>query len=540
VKGLNVGAILARLRIVFAGYTAGQKAMTAIAIVVALAGAGMFATWVSKPTYAPLFTGLSSTDASAITAKLTEAKTPYELAEGGQTIMVPQADVYQQRINLSGEGLPAGGGGGDGYSLLDKASMTSSDFQQKVTYQRALEGELRKTIEAIDGVQAAVVHVAIPEEDVFTENASKPTASVLVKTNPSTPLKSAQVEAIVHLVSSSVPKLAAEQVTVADSAGRVLNAAGEKGGASAMSDARAQQTKGYEDDTANAVQTMLDKLVGPGHAVTRVDATLNFDQKTTDEQQYVSNPKAPPLTSSTTKETYDGAGAPVGGVLGPDNAAVPSGTTAGTNSKYIKEQEQRANAVGTLKTTTTSATGQPSRVTVAVVLDQLVAGSMVDADVTKLVTAAAGLNVARGDVVTVSKMAFDTKVATESKKELEAAAAEKKQDDMINMGKTGGLALLIVLALFIAIKKGRKVERTMVDLGELSVYREQHAALEASTRSMAMAGQVESPKPLEAAESTQAKLESTAVSRREIGQLIEQQPDAVARLLRGWLVERKP
>ena len=168
-KGFNLNAITDRLRSTFSGFTAGQRAMTAIAVVVALVGVGLFATWVAKPTYAPLFTGLSGTDASAITAKLTEAKQPYQLADGGLTVLVPQADVYQQRIDLSGQGLPAGGGGGDGYSLLDKQSMTSSDFQQKITYQRALEGELRQTIEAIDGVQAAVVHVAIPEEDVFTE-----------------------------------------------------------------------------------------------------------------------------------------------------------------------------------------------------------------------------------------------------------------------------------------------------------------------------------------------------------------------------------
>ena len=535
-KGLNLGALTDKLRSMFSGFTTGQKAMTSIAVIVALVGVVLFASWVAKPTYAPLFTGLSGTDASAITAKLTESKEAYQLADGGQTVLVPQADVYQQRINLSGAGLPAGGGGGDGYSLLDKQSMTSSDFQQKVTYQRALEGELRKTIEAIDGVQTAVVHLAIPAEDVFSENAAKATASVLVKTDATSPLKPQQVEAIVHLVSSSVPKLGADQVTVADSSGRVLNAAGDNGGASAVSDARAQQTHGYEADTTDSIQTMLDKLVGPGHSVTRVDAALNFDQQTSDKQEYITDKNNPPLTDSTTKETYKGVGMPVGGVLGPDNGAVPSGTTGGANSSYVKEQVNRANAVGTLKTTTTSATGQPSRVSVAVVLDQLVAGNLNTADLTKLVTAAAGLNPTRGDVVTISTMAFDTKAAAVAKKELDAAVADKKQADLIGMGKTGGLILLIVLALFVAVKKGRRVERTPVDIGELSVLREQRA-LEASNRALgagsAIAAPVLSPAP------AIAQAESQAISRREIGQLIEQQPDEVARLLRGWLAESK-
>jgi flagellar M-ring protein FliF len=537
VKGFNVGAMTDKVRAMFAGFTNGQKAMSAIAIVVAIVGAVVFATWVTKPTYAPLFTGLSGTDASAITAKLTEGKEPYQLADGGQTVLVPQADVYQQRITLSGAGLPAGGGGGDGYSLLDKESMTSSDFQQKVTYQRALEGELRKTIEAIDGVQTAVVHLAIPADDVFTDSAGTATASVLVKTDATTPLKPEQVEAIVHLISSSVPKLAANQVTVADSSGRVLNAAGENGGASAMSDAQAQQKESFEEDTTNSVQTMLDKLVGPGHSVTRVDAALNFDQQTSDKQMYLTDKNALPLTDSTTKETYTGAGTPVGGVLGPDNNAVPSGTApGGANSSYVKESVNRANAVGTLKTTTTTAPGQPSRVTVAVVLDQLVAGNVNNAELTKLVTSAAGLDTKRGDVVTISKMAFDTKAAAAAKKELDAAASAASQANMINMAKTGGLILLIALALFVAVKKGRKVERTAVDIGELTALREQ-AALEAAGRplELEMAGAMPALPP--GAGVAQAELQ--AVSRREIGQLIDHQPDEVARLLRGWLSDKR-
>jgi len=539
VKGLNPSAALDKLRSLFSGFTGGQKAMTAIAVVVALVGAGLFVSWASKPTYAPLFSGLSSTDAAAVTAKLAEAKEPYQLADGGQTILVPQADVYQQRITLSGEGLPSGNGGGDGYSLLDKQSMTSSDFQQQVTYQRALEGELRKTIEAIDGVQTAVVHLAVPKEDVFTENAAVPTASVLVQTSPASPLKPAQVEAIVHLVSSSVPKLTADQVTVADSSGRVLNSGGE-GGASAQNDARAEQAQSIEDDTSSSVQSMLDKLVGPGHAVVRVDAALNFDQTKVDREEYIANKLNPPLTDSVTKETYKGAGAgsPVGGVLGPDNNAVPSGTATGGNNSYVKQSDNRTNAVGTLKTSTTRAPGQISRMTVAVVLDQLVAGGVNDAEVTKLVTSAAGLDPKRGDVVTVSKLAFDTQAAAAAKKELDAAAADKQRADMFNMAKTGGLIVLIALALFIGVRRSRKEQRTPVDLGELPVYRDEPAGLPSAP--MAMAVTSASSAPVLPPAPANALAESNLQARNEIGQLIEQQPDEVARLLRGWLVDRRP
>ena len=534
-NGFNPRALMERVRILFAGFTTGQKTMTAIAVVAVLVGGGLFVSWVSKPTYAPLFTSLSSTDAAAITAKLTEAKEPYQLADGGQTVLVPQADVYQMRINLSGQGLPAGGGNGDGYSLLDKQSLTTSDFQQRITYQRALEGELRKTIEAIAGVQAAVVHLAIPEQDVFTTDAAKPTASVLVKTVPGSPLTPTQVEAVVHLVSSAVPKLDAKDVTVADSEGHVLNAAGSDGG-SAVSDARAQQRLTVADGTAAAVQSMLDKVVGPGHAVVRVDADLSYDQQTTDRQEYIAD-KQPPvqLNSTTSKETYSGNGTPVGGVLGPDNVATSAN---GGKSSYVKQSDTHTNALGTLTQHTVAAPGQVRRMTVAVVLDQKVAGSADMTQISNLVSAAAGLNTQRGDVVTVTKMPFDTTAAAQAQKDLEQAASDKRTNDLLNIGKTAGLILLLGVALFVFARRSRRVERTPLDLGELEAIGDPRPALGRSQTLALDSGA--STLPALAPLPVSPEAEARAVRREEIGQLIEDQPDEVAKLLRGWLVERRP
>ncbi|MGZ4775528.1 MAG: flagellar basal-body MS-ring/collar protein FliF [Oryzihumus sp.] len=537
-NGFDPKALMARARNLFSGFTTGQKAMTAIAVVAAVVGGTFFVSWVSQPTYAPLFTSLSSTDAAAITAKLTEAKEPYQLADGGTTVLVPQADVYQQRINLSGQGLPAGGGNGDGYSLLDKQSLTTSDFQQKVTYQRALEGELRKTIESIDGVQAAVVHLALPEQDVFTSDAAKPTASVLVKTAPGTSLTSSQVEAVVHLVSSAVPKLDASAVTVADASGQVLSAAGQDGASSALNDARAQQSRTASDATAAAVQSMLDKVVGPGHAVVRVDTSLNYDQQTVDREEYLVDKKQVPLTVSTSKETFKGNGSAVGGVLGPDNISVPSGT-GGSASTYTKESGDQTNAVGTQKTHTTAAPGQVKRMTVAVVLDAATTGSADPKQISALVASAAGLDTARGDVVTVDKLPFDTKAAAAAAKELAQAESDKRTSDLINLAKTVGLVLLLALALFVFARRSRKVERTPVDLGELEAYREERAQL-ARPQTLAIDSGLGSQAVLEAPKPISPEAEMRAAMHDEISQFIDDQPDEVARLVRGWLVERRP
>ena len=172
---------------------------------------------------------------------------------------------------------------------------------------------------------------------------------------------------------------------------------------------------------------------------------------------------------------------------------------------------------------------------VAVVLDQLVAGGVNDAEVTKLVTSAAGLDPKRGDIVTVSKLAFDTQAAAEAKKELDAAAADKQRADMFDMAKTGGLIVLIALALFIGVRRSRKEERTPVDLGELPVYRDEPAELESAPLAMAVTSA--STAPVLPAAPANALAESNLQARNEIGQLIEQQPDevaaAAARLARG-------
>jgi flagellar M-ring protein FliF len=164
----------------FAAFTPGQKAVTLLGVVALVLGGVLFANWAAKPTYAPLFSNLSSTDASAIVDKLNSSGTTYQLADGGTTIMVPQGQVYDLRLKMSGQGLPAQSD--TGYSLLDKQGVTTSDFMQNVDYQRALEGELGKTIKSINGVQAAAVHLAIPQKDVFATDSQKPTASVLVTT----------------------------------------------------------------------------------------------------------------------------------------------------------------------------------------------------------------------------------------------------------------------------------------------------------------------------------------------------------------------
>jgi flagellar M-ring protein FliF len=168
----------------FLSFTPGQKAVTVAAIIALSIGGYAFSTWAAKPTYAPLFTNLSPTDASAMIDKLNTSKIPYQLGANGTEILVPQQSVYSTRLTMSSAGLPTAGT--SGYSLLDKEGITTSEFKQRVDYQRALEGELAKTIKSINGVTDAQVHLAIPQQTVFNDGTQKPTGSVLITTVPGT------------------------------------------------------------------------------------------------------------------------------------------------------------------------------------------------------------------------------------------------------------------------------------------------------------------------------------------------------------------
>ena len=208
----------------FLAFTPGQKAVTIAAILALTVGGYAFSSWASKPDYAPLFTNLAPADASAIVDKLNANKTPYQLAANGTEILVPQKQVYNLRLTMSSAGLPSSGS--TGYSLLDKEGITTSEFKQQVDYQRALEGELSKTIKSINGVADAAVHLAIPQQTVFDDGTQKPTASVLITTTPGTQLASAQVSRWSTWCPPRCPVPPAK-VTVSDSTGHVLSAGGD-------------------------------------------------------------------------------------------------------------------------------------------------------------------------------------------------------------------------------------------------------------------------------------------------------------------------
>ncbi|WP_433079937.1 flagellar basal-body MS-ring/collar protein FliF [Dactylosporangium sp. CA-052675] len=519
-------------------FSPGQKAVTIFAVLALAIGGYFFASWSGRPAMAPLFSNLAATDASAIVDKLNADGVTYSLSDGGGTINVPADQVYALRIEMSGAGLPAQGDAG--YALLDKQGIMTSEFMQQVTYRRALEGELAKTIGSIKNVNSASVHLAIPEKDVFTDDQQAPTASVLVNTGNQS-LTGDQVTSIVHLVSSSVEGLEPNAVTVVSAGGKVLSTSDAGGGSGG--DGGGAATSAYEQRLRTAVQTMLDTVVGPGHSAVNVTAALNYDNTETKTQKYVADPAVPPLSEQKKSEQYSGGnGVPVGGVLGPDNIQVPNGTGAGGDGQYQQTTETRNNAVGMVTETTKSAPGRVDKLGIAVIVDSAVA--KVDlAQLQQLVSSAVGLDPARGDQIAVSSMAFDTSAATAEQNAAKEAAKGQQAQVMQQYIQMGAIVLALLILLIIAAlaqRKRRKAEQQKLTEEQNAALEDMQAAIEAARAKLALEG---GGGPGGAAALEGGGAPGDEFDRdgrfRDLTTMVEKQPDEVAQLLRGWLADRR-
>ncbi|MDT4994177.1 MAG: flagellar M-ring protein FliF [Actinoplanes sp.] len=514
----------------FKSFAPGQKAVTIAAILALVIGGYFFATWAAKPSYSILFNNLSTKDASAIVQSLQKSGSAYELANNGQTIMVPQDQVDSLRLSLSGEGLP--GDSATGYSLLDQQGITTSDFMQHVDYQRAMEGELANTIKSIDGVEAATVHLVMPQKNVFADDQDKTTASVLVATSPSQPLSNQQVQAIVHLVASSVEGLDPTQVTVAGADGKILSAGGGAAVASGGDSGSDSETVSFQNRLSTSLQNMLDSVVGPGHSAVTTTAQLDFDQTETTTKSYMSDPSVAALSESISREAYNGNGNGTGGVLGPDNLQVPTGlgSSAGAG-QYVNSSDVRNNAINETNEVRRNAPGKVSRLSVAVLLDSTTAGAVNPAQVQQLISAAAGIDPTRGDTVAVSAMPFNTSAAQAAQQALATAAAADRSAKQLSVLKTGTMGLVVLILIFLAWRASRRARnRKALSPTELQHLEDMQAALE-QQRLAELNAAIPSP-TLEQINATDQGREDR---QREIEQMVEEQPEEMAALLRGWL-----
>ncbi len=446
-----------RLKQVVAGFSVAQRTIALIGIALLVMGAIALGAWLSRPQMSPLFTGLSAGDASAVVEQLKSAGVPYELAEGGATILVPDDQVYAQRLTAASAGLP--GDTSEGYTLLDQMGVTASEFQQSVTYKRAIEGELASTIGAMDGISTASVQLAIPEESVFVAERQSPTASVFVKTRNGSALGDEKIEAIVHLTSAAVPGMTPEDVAVTDQNGRVLSAVG-----AGLVGSSSKQATEHEAKVAASVSRMLDTIVGPGNATVSVSADVASSTSERMDETY-SAPDGENLSASeqTKTETYTGGQGSGTGVLGPDNIAVPNG--ADGDGSYEFEETSRNNAVNKTTEKTITPAGEVTRQTVSIALNRGAVTGVTAAQVEALVASAAGIDVDRGDEIAVEFVEFSESAAATAQTALQAAEEERAaaaQQEILRAAIIGGSVLLAVIVLVVFLALRRRMKRRVL------------------------------------------------------------------------------
>ncbi|MEX9215188.1 flagellar basal-body MS-ring/collar protein FliF [Providencia rettgeri] len=311
-------------------------AAAAVSIIVALL------LWLRSPDYRVLLSNLSAKDGGDIVGQLTQMNVPYQIADNGSAILVPADKVHELRLKLAQSGLPKGGN--TGFELLDKEQFGISQFSEQINYQRALEGELSRTIESLSPVQSARVHLAIPKPTLFVREQKLPTASVTVGLLPGRMLDEGQISAIVHMVSSSVTGLTASNVIIVDQAGRLLT--NNDNSQLSVNSAQIKMTKEMESHLKQRIEDILSPLVGRANIHAQVTAQMDFSKVEQTSEEYKPNqtPDSAAIRSRQNSQSMQNNNGGTGGVPGAlSNQPVSAPNAPIETNKDNKDGTQTAN-----------------------------------------------------------------------------------------------------------------------------------------------------------------------------------------------------
>ncbi len=560
-KGL--GDLLARLR-------ANPRIPLIIAAAAAIAVVIAMVLWAKSPAYSVLYNNLSDEDGGAIVTQLTQMNIPYRFAEQG-ALMVPEANVHELRLRLAQQGLPKGGS--VGFELLDKEKFGISQFSEQINYQRALEGELARTIETLGPVKNVRVHLAMPKPTLFVREQKAPSASVTLNLQPGRALDEGQISAIVHMVSSSVAGLPPGNVTVVDQTGRLLTRSDSEG--RDLNDAQLKYASEVESRYQQRIEAILNPIVGMGNVHAQVTAQINFDAREQTDEQY--KPNGSPENSairSRQSSNSEQIGSPYpGGVPGAlSNQPAPANsaplTTPAANNAQNGQAGQNGNAAnnananaGTSASTTARAAGPSNtrqdnttnyeldrtirhtkmnvgdvqRLSVAVVVNYRAdakgkAIALTDAQLKQiddLTREAIGFSTNRGDSVNVVNSQFSAE--DNSIAELPFWQQQAFFDQMMNAGRW----LLVALVAFILYRKLVRPQLKKKQLQEQAVI--DATAARSEQKQDGEAYSVTLSKDEQDQERKSQQRMSAEVMSQRIRDMSENDPRVVALVIRQWM-----
>ena len=510
------------------------------AAITALVTGGMYAVTHVFVDYQVLFSNLAPEDAGAVVEALRAAKVPYRLGKNGE-VLVPESRVHEQRLRLASQGIPSGGG--VGFEIFDKNQFGLTDFSQRLNFQRALQGELARTIGQLKEVQHARVHLALPAPRVFASHDKQPSASVVLRLRAGATLRPDQVRGIVHLVTAAVDGMSPDRVTVVESTGRMLASGLDRvGGLSAnQQEARAHA----EQDVERRIQSILEPIVGMGHSAVRVAAIVNLDQIERTEERF--DPK--PLVRQQIRSNEQSQGTS----SQPTTVGEPPREKAAENLANTKSQRETENTTYEIARTVERVVvtpGDVKRLSVAVLLDvPVVNGTRTprpDAEVErikKLVASAAGIRSERDDELEVLQVPFDPTVAPGTDAPGTGTGTTTATKPLLKLpvwayGAAAAVAVAIVGFLFM---RSRKRRRVLLQTVTAAIESDGTAPPLAVAAARAAAGLPPAPgeaEPVNPLELKSKAPEHEALKARVIA-AAKDHPEQMAEILRSWMVARR-
>jgi flagellar M-ring protein FliF len=548
----------------FAGLDAAQRLKLAAgaAVLVAIAIAAIVLG--RQPDWRVLYANLGDKDGGAIVAQLSQMNIPYKYSEGGGAVMVPSDKVHDVRLRLASQGLPKGSV--SGYELMEGNRFGMTQFQEKLTFQRGLEGELTRSIQAVSAVQSARVHLALPNQNGFFREQQKPSASVLVSLYPGRTLDRAQLAGIVHLVASSVPEMAPASVSVLDDSGKLLSGASDGSGANGAGGADAQQlqyVQQIEQQYTRRILDILEPVVGRENVKAQVTADVDFSQSEQTTEQHTPNlsPEASAVRSQQVVETPGAAGAAAGaaasGIPGATSNQPPGASSAPINGAAAPLRTASAPAGGgaalgavgaggrresvtnyevdkTVKTVR-AGSGAIKRISAAVVVnyqkstgaDGKVTSAALPApqleQMTALVRESVGFNKDRGDSVNLMNAPFQNEVAAP------VETPFYKRPELLDLVRSFawpvGLVVMALIVLMGFVRPGLKA---------LAASRPPSLAAPGGTQLSALISE-EPPRPSLLSPAQAAQIANEQMRIEDARQLARQNPAAVANIVKNWV-----
>lgn len=509
-----------------------QKAIAAFLVIAVLGGLIFLSLMGSGENYAVLYRGLTQKDAAAVVEELQAQGINYKLDEQGTAVLVSQGKVYETRLNLAGQGLPKGGG--VGFEIFDKSNLGATDFVQHVNYQRALQGELARTIKEFGAVRDARVHIASPKESVFIEESKPVSASVSLTMNDSAGLSKREIKSVVNLVAGAVPRLSAEEVTVVDTTGRLLYPLDGMDSQSALAAGKLKYTNEVERNLRHKLESMFDEVLGINKAVARVNVDIDFTEIDSTEKTF--DPEGKVVRSEQLVREQGGSSDGAQGIPGVKGELATFTETGEAESSrgFSRNNAVKNYEISNKITHIKEEIGAIKRISVAVMVDgtykeveqengetaeEYVPRSEDEiAWLTRMAKNAIGFNEDRGDQVEVASLAFQT---TE-KPEIPASDSMDKWQTLVEHAIMPVLTLVAILGFFLFVVRpfikllaAQKEEtiRTARDVGE-ALHEADHE------------------------EEEEIGLKPRGVTDRErIYKLAQSDPDRAADLVRRWLRE---